>query len=141
MSNGMNNNEKSVGEQVSYLLRDELGNCMPIDIWYDGDIWVFRPLGRIDAGHSVDLDTALTEGIDQGMRLIVLDLTDVPYISSSGLRTVIKAAKAVKSDGGRITICGLNDTVREIFKVSGLFNIFREFPTANEAISGIQSNT
>ncbi len=135
----MTNDDRSKGELVSYLIRDEMGDCMPIDIWYDDNVWVFRPFGKIDTGHSVDLDAALTEGVEQGMRLIVVDMTDVPYIASSGLRALLKAAKSVKPHNGLITICGLNDVVHEVLQVSGLLRIFPVYPTAEEAVAALQN--
>ena len=52
-------------ETVSTVIREELGESLAIDIWYQGDIWVFRPFGRVDTGHAEDLDSALSEGIAQ----------------------------------------------------------------------------
>jgi anti-anti-sigma factor len=126
------------GDNLAYSIREEMGECMPIDIWYDGEVWIFRPSGRIDAGHSADLDAALSEGISQGMRYIVLDLTDTPYIASSGLRAIIKAAKSVKPNDGKIAICGMNDVVREVFRLSGLSRIFQEFSILDDAIACLQ---
>lgn len=126
------------GETVAYSLREEMGDCMPIDIWYDGEVWIFRPKGRIDAGHSADLHAVLSEGIDQGMRFIVLDLTDTSYIASSGLRAIIKTAKLIKPDGGRIGICGMNEPVREVFRLSGLSQVFPEFSSIDEAVAHLQ---
>ncbi|MFH0966260.1 MAG: STAS domain-containing protein [Methanobacteriota archaeon] len=123
---------------LAYSIREEMGDCMPIDIWYEGDIWVFRPSGRIDAGHSTDLDAALTEGIGQGMRLIVIDLTDVPYIASSGLRAFIRAAKSVKTDGGSVRVCGMHEHVIEVFRLSGLLKFFPNYPSSEEAIKDFQ---
>jgi len=122
----------------AYSLREEMGTCMSIDIWYEGDVWVFRPFGRIDAGHSTDLDAALSEGVEQGMSLIVIDLTDVTYIASSGLRVIIKTAKLVKSDGGSVRICGMNDPVMDVFRLSGLSKIFPNYPSSQEAIQALQ---
>lgn len=126
-------------EIVSTLLREELGETMPIDIWYDGDIWVFRPFGMIDTGHSSDLDNALSEGISQGMRHIVLDMTDTSYISSSGLRAVIKAAKAVKVNDGSMSLCGMREPVEEVFRLSGIIRLFPCYQTAQDAIKGMQN--
>lgn len=126
---------------LAYAIREEMGNIMKIDIWYDGEVWVFRPFGRIDTGHATDLDAALTEGIDQGMRLIVIDLTDSPYIASSGLRAIIRAAKAIKPDGGLIRICGMNEPVCEVFRLSGLARIFPNYPSSDEAIKSLQKKS
>jgi anti-anti-sigma factor len=137
----MNTKRDIQDSDLAYSLREEMGGSMPIDIWYDGDIFVFRPFGRIDAGHSVDLDAALTEGIAQGMLFIVIDLTDVSYISSSGLRSVIKAAKSVRDDGGNVSVCAMNPHVQEIFRLSGLLRIFPNFSSAKEAVDYLQKRT
>lgn len=134
----MNKNNDDQVFDVAYSLRSDFGESMKIDIWYDGEVWVFRPFGRLDAGNAVDLDAVLIEGTEQGMRLIVIDLTDAPYIASSGIRAVIKAAKVVRGDGGEVTVCGMNDQVREVFRLSGLLKLFREFPTSVEAILYLQ---
>lgn len=122
-------------EIVSTVIREELGESLPIDIWYHENIWVFRPFGRVDTGHAEDLDSAFSEGISQGMRFIILDLTDTGYISSSGLRAVTKAAKQLKSQGGVLSLCGMNEPVEEVFRVSGLLRLFFNYPTAEEAVA------
>lgn len=129
------------GSDTAYLLREEMGKSMPIDIWYEGNVWVFRPGGRIDAGHSVDLDAALTEGIEQGMRLIVIDLTDTTYISSSGIRAIIRAAKAVKPDNGSVGVCGMKELVSDVFRLSGLTSIIPTYQTSSEAVRSFQNSS
>jgi anti-sigma B factor antagonist len=135
---GMHMEKNHPENELAFSIREELGNCMSIDIWYDGDIWVFRPIGRIDAGHSADLDASLTEGIRQGMHRIVVDLTDVSYIASSGLRAIIKAAKSVKNDEGSVQVCGMNEQVMEVFRLSGLSKIFLNYPSNEEAIRSMR---
>ena len=54
-----------------YKLKKEAGSVLPIDIWYEGEIWVFHPVGSIDTTSSVDLEGTLIEGIDQGMRWVL----------------------------------------------------------------------
>lgn len=130
----MDENTVNPGADPAYLLRDEMGNGMLIDIWYEGEVWVFRPSGKIDTGRSVDLDVALSEGIGQGMRQIVIDFADTIYISSSGLRAIIKAGKMVKPGNGSIRICGMNNAVYEVFKLSGLLSIFPSYETSCEAV-------
>ncbi len=48
-----------------YTLKKEAGSTLPIDIWYEGEIWVFHPVGSIDITTSVDLEETLMEGIAQ----------------------------------------------------------------------------
>ena len=70
--------------------------------------------------------------------IIVIDLTDTTYIASSGLRAIIRAAKAVKPDGGMVRTCGMNDHVSEVFRLSGLSKIFANYPTSDEAVRSFQ---
>jgi anti-anti-sigma factor len=134
----MEKEEGNSGLDLVYTIREEMGDSMPIDIWYEGEVFVFRPFGRIDAGHSTDLDAALTEGVEQGMNQIVIDLTDTLYIASSGLRAIIKAAKAVRNTGGKIVICAMNEQVLEVFRLSGLLKVFTTFPDVQKAVRSFQ---
>jgi anti-sigma B factor antagonist len=116
-----------------YTIRHEKGTDLQIDIWYEGELWIFRPLGRIDTSTSDDLEVNLIEGINQGMRWIVLDLTDVPYISSAGLRVLIKGVKKIKPLKGEIVLASPSKTVLEILTLSGFKKIFRIFPDQKSA--------
>src|SRR5436190_23288920 len=76
--------------------------------------------GRLDAATSEQADTALKQVLDRGVTRLVLDLSAVNYISSSGLRTVLVAAKRTKAGGGETRIAGAEANVREVFDLSGL---------------------
>jgi len=117
-----------------HTLRKESGNELHIDIWYEGEVWVFHPVGPIDTTTSSDLEANLMEGINQGMRKIILDLTDVRYVSSAGLRVIIAGAKTLKKNNGEIRLSTPNKTVYEILEMSGLKKFFKIYPDNNAAI-------
>ena len=50
---------------------------------------------------------------------VVVDLADVSFVASSGLRVMLKTAQRLKSQGGSLAVEHANDTVREVFKISG----------------------
>ncbi len=52
-----------------------------------------------------------------------MDLEQLAYISSAGLRVVLMAAKRAKQSGGRLLLCGLSPAVRELFEISGFLKI------------------
>nr|MBP9009321.1 STAS domain-containing protein [Methanospirillum sp.] len=106
----------------------------PIDIWYEGEMWIFHPIGSIDTTTSSDLEGTLIEGINQGMRWIILDLTDVRYISSAGIRVFIAAAKTLKEKKGELLFSTPNKNVSDILRLSGLFKIFKVYPDNAAAI-------
>lgn len=117
-----------------YTLKKEAGSALPIDIWYEGETWVFHPVGSIDTTTSADLEGTLMEGIAQGMRWIILDLTDVRYVSSAGLRVFIAAAKTLKKENGEIRFSTPNKNVFEVFRLSGLLKFFKVYPDNAAAI-------
>jgi len=58
------------------------------------------------------------------------------YISSAGLRVLLVTAKRLGGSGGSLHICGLNETVDEVFEISGFSVILNVFGTADEAMQG-----
>lgn len=80
--------------------------------------------GRIDTITSEDLDKEINEEIGNFDSLI-LDFTDLEYISSAGLRVLISTQKKLKSDNIPFVIKNANDTVKEIFKMSGFNRILK----------------
>lgn len=123
-----------------HTLRAESGSDLKIDIWYEDDIWIFHPIGSIDTGTSSDLEITLMEGIEQGMRWIVLDMTDVRYISSAGIRVLIICAKSLKSKNGELKLSTLNMTVNNIIEKTGLKKVFPIFPDNKSAIQSFSIN-
>lgn len=117
-----------------YTLKKEAGSALPIDIWYEGEIWIFHPIGSIDTTTSSDLEGTLMEGINQGMRWIILDLTDVRYISSAGIRVFIATAKTLKEKKGELRFSTPNKNVSDILRLSGLLKIFKVYPDNAAAI-------
>ncbi|NLW77775.1 MAG: STAS domain-containing protein, partial [Methanomicrobiales archaeon] len=102
---------------ILYTLKKEAGSVLPIDIWYEGEIWVFHPVGSIDTTTSSDLEGTLMEGIAQGMRWIILDLTDVRYVSSAGIRVFITTVKSLKKENGEIRFSTPNKNVLDVLQL------------------------
>lgn len=89
--------------------------------------------GRMDAVTSSEFEKAALNVINDGEKMIVVDLSDLEYISSAGLRSILVSAKKQKSVGGVMQFCGLTGMVEEVFSVSGLINMFKVSSTVDEA--------
>lgn len=96
-------------------------------------ISVMRAQGRLDSGTSRDFEQALFKRIDDGEQLLVLDFSEVAFISSAGLRVLLSAAKRVKAQGGRMAICSASKQVKEIFDITGCTTLLDVFPTYDAA--------
>jgi anti-anti-sigma factor len=97
------------------------------------DALVLQPLGRIDGGTAGAFETASLALIEAKTAHVVIDMSDVDYLSSAGLRSLLIIAKRVKSDGGVASLCGLAGNVAEVIAVSGFDSIYRVFPDASAA--------
>lgn len=80
--------------------------------------------GRIDTLTSQDLEKEINDELGN-FESLILDFTDVEYISSAGLRVLIATQKKLKEDNIPFIIKNVNDTVNEIFKMSGFDKILK----------------
>ena len=80
------------------------------------------------------MDFRLTELMDNQITRILVNCSQMDYISSSGLRTLLIALKRVTPANGKFAICGLCENVNEIFAISGFSEIFEINPGEEEAL-------
>ncbi len=97
-------------------------------------IYVLGLKGRLDSNTSDDFEKKLLGLIVAGQTRLVLDFKDLDYISSAGLRVLLKAAKELKRNNGRLAFCSLKDYIREIFELSGFVSFFPIHPTLEESL-------
>lgn len=77
--------------------------------------------GRLDTTTAPELENDMKESLD-GVEKLVLDFTDLDYISSAGLRVLLSTQKRMNLQGS-MTVRGANETVMEIFEVTGFSDI------------------
>lgn len=82
---------------------------------------VFSLEGRLDTITAPELEKALQESLE-GVKSLAFDFGKLDYISSAGLR-VILAAQKIMNGKGDMKVCNLNETVKEIFEVTGFNDI------------------
>lgn len=91
--------------------------------------------GEIDLHVSPVVTASLTAMIEQKPERMVIDLSDVTYIDSAGLAALIQAMQKVEAYGGKFLLAGLQETVRSIFEISRLDQVFRIFPDTDTALA------
>lgn len=105
-----------------------------------GSTRVLRVQGRLDHSHAKDFEAALAPHLldckPSGSPL-VLDFSNVSYISSVGLRVLLLAAKQVKTQQGRIAIAALTPIVTEVFQVSHFNLVLSAYPDVASAAAGL----
>jgi uncharacterized protein (TIGR02172 family) len=105
-----------------------------IDI--QGDRMVVGLHGRLDASSAPAVEAQL---VTDGIRELVLDFADCPFVSSCGIRTVLVAHRRMANAGGRMVARSLPPAVREIFDMTGLSSIISiTRPTREISIDGLE---
>ncbi len=103
-----------------------------------GNILVTRVLDkRIAEAVSSELKTTLVGHFQNQHGVVVLDLSEVSFIDSSGLGALVAVLKSLQ--GGDLVLCGLGGAVANMFKLTRMDKVFRIFQTADEAISTLSA--
>jgi anti-sigma B factor antagonist len=91
--------------------------------------------GEIDLHVSPRVANSLRSMIDRKPARLVVDLSEVSYIDSSGLAVLIEAMQKVEKDGGKFYLAGLQENVRAIFEIARLDQVFIIFPHVDAALA------
>jgi anti-anti-sigma factor len=96
-------------------------------------IVILNIVGRLDAVSSIDADREFGKVLDAGNDKLLIDLSQLEYISSAGLRVLLVVAKRIQQKGGKVVLCNLLPNVTEVFEISGFSSIFKIFKSTEEA--------
>ena len=97
---------------------------------------VFTVTGAVDLHVSPELRASLRAVIDdEKPKRLIVDLSQVPYIDSSGIAVLIGAMQSLEHEGGVFRIAGAQEGVRMIFESAKLDQYFRLFPDVKSATS------
>ena len=89
--------------------------------------------GRVDSQSAPQLDDALAELAAGGKNKIVLDLKGVDYMSSAGLRAIVKAGQAAQKAGGELRLAAVSDEVEVVLRTVGMLQMFKLYTDSGEA--------
>jgi anti-sigma B factor antagonist len=102
-----------------------------------GDVFVARVIEhRLSADVAERFKEDLIGFVNRGYPLIVLDLSQVEFIDSSGLGALIATRKALRQDG-ELALCGANDNVATMFRLTRMNKIFRMYGSVEEAAAAL----
>jgi anti-sigma B factor antagonist len=92
--------------------------------------------GEIDAHTARKLDKTLNDLLAKGHRRLVLDASQIGFISSAGLRSITFAQREAQKQGGEVRVFGLNAQVRRVFEMAGLDECLHLSDTRQDAMVG-----
>jgi anti-sigma B factor antagonist len=101
----------------------------------ENGVTVFVLEGRIDTQGAVDMDLALQAAVSEGKHKMVLDMAEVRYISSAGLRTMADVLTRNKEEGGDLKLVALNRKVLRVLRIIGFDRFFSIYDTLEQAVA------
>jgi anti-anti-sigma factor len=101
------------------------------------DAVVLALSGKLDATTAKTFEKKLLSQIESGERRFVINLAQLDYISSAGLRVFLLAAKRLNSANGKILLSSLQDSVREVFDITGFSSVFCIYGSDDDAIKNL----
>ena len=108
---------------------------MDITVTEHNGVAVLNLKGRLDLASGTALKEQVKDLFERGKGSIHLNLTEVEFINSSGLGTLVSLMKETRLRKGRLTLSNLASYVQEIFEITQLSHIFAIFPSEKEALS------
>jgi anti-sigma B factor antagonist len=97
---------------------------------------VMKVKGRVDSETAPELDDALAKLLQNNRNKIVLNLQDVNYLSSAGLRAMVKAYQSANKSGGDVRLAAVSEPIEVILRTVGMLQMFKMFSTNEEAAAG-----
>jgi anti-anti-sigma factor len=101
------------------------------------DAVVLALSGRLDATSAKTFEDRILGVINSGTQRLVVDLSQLEYVSSSGLRVFLLAAKRLQPTNGKMSLCGLQDHIRQVFDLAGFSSILSIYGSRDEAIRAL----
>ncbi|HEV3200009.1 MAG TPA: STAS domain-containing protein [Bryobacteraceae bacterium] len=117
-----------------------MANTFTVGRFREGDISVLSLQGYLDAHTAPQFEKAIQEEYDGGRFRIIVNCAGLTYISSAGLGVFMSFIEDVRAANGDIKICGVTDTVYQVFEILGfpsLFDILADLPAAIQRFSEV----
>jgi anti-anti-sigma factor len=111
---------------------------MNIAVRRESDISVFSVSGRMDAMSAPNFEEQLDRWLEKNETVLLIDFEALDYISSAGLRVLLSAAKKMKAKQGKLILARLQDSVKQVFDVSGFATIIPIHDTVEAALDTLK---
>jgi len=106
---------------------------MEIKSTINGDEIFVKVTGRVDTTNYNEFEKSVNELLNKQTKHLILDCSELNYISSSGLRVFLTIQKFMMSTGGKFSLFAMQPGIKEIFDISGFSSIFSIYPDLESA--------
>ena len=96
-------------------------------------VYIVKPEGRLDSETYPVLDEKIATLLEPATRVLILDMSELDYISSAGVRVVFKTKKSLNESGGEFMMTNLKPQIRKVFEIINALPTFSIFKNVDEA--------
>lgn len=107
---------------------------MQIEEQQYGAVTVLKPHGPIAAGDATEFFDRTLHVSAKALGRIVIDAADVPFVDSDGLEKLVDLSEELSSSGQTLKLCGVNETLREVFDLTEVTGQFEHFEDVQMAV-------
>lgn len=101
----------------------------------NGSAIIVALAGAVDLHHTPEVHKALVAACEQRPQRLIVELTGVSYMDSSGIGTLVDVFRRVNAYKGKLVLCGMNDRVHSVFEITKLDKFFTICATEAEALA------
>ncbi|MXZ80078.1 MAG: STAS domain-containing protein [Gammaproteobacteria bacterium] len=109
-----------------------------LEVEQEQDTFILKISGRIDGSNAGEFQSKVQESIPLDAGSVILDMNDLIYISSAGLRVILLLAKNLKGRKGKLAMCSVAGPVKDVFTISGFSAIIPTYDNRASALSAIE---
>ena len=100
---------------------------------------VIEPQGILDGTKVISFREKINQSIDSGVKIILVDFTDITFMDSSGLGALVLALKTVHTADVKLALCSINEQVKMLFELTSMDQVFEIFSSREEFENSINS--
>jgi len=105
------------------------------------DLWVVSLVGRLDLFNSNKINEKMDKLlVENKAKKIIMNLAEVKYLSSGGIRMIVQLVKKIRKDGGELLLCSLSKAVKDVLDMVGFNLLFTTYETEQDAIQNFKDN-
>ena len=102
-------------------------------------VTLLRLMGRLDAVSAPETEQTFRDVVSDGATAVLIDLSEVEYMSSGGVRALIMLSRGLQTRQGTLKLCGLNPFVKQVFEISNLHMVFDIYPSPEDGLASFET--
>jgi len=115
-------------------MSNESANTPVTGVRWQEEVAIVDVAGDIDLNRSLDFQKSLLSVLDDGPHRIIVNLSSVPYMDSSGVASLVKLLSRARKGGCQLSLVGLTPRVKSLFEITRLDVVFNISPTEKDAL-------